>query len=595
MPAVDDEESLSDVNKPFKPEMEEEKLDHLLIESAEKCESIPELGESSLSVGGERDETVSLEDKPVAVKGGEEGVLENHVSEREPEFIVEAVAEMVEMPVVVAEEGGGEITGSQGGDPSLEMKAVEGAKRVDDAEGEAVVTDAGGQTVFAESQVDSKGDELLVDPKLKMQAEEEFAPVVDSNLEMVVADSASQMDAGGDEIPVFPQLEMKAEKEFTAVVDRKMEVVDTDVVHEQQLSELQTDARGGELNAVMEGMEAGNNKPERELGDEENVEAVGGVDTESVERLTAENNAKTAVGGDQVDEEKVDVVVNDSEVGTAGKLTGVEDEKVDPGITKEIPITEVKTDGDMITEVNAYVVNVSEKEQVHESSDGIEYASGDERYEHAEDKEVVAEESLMSGTKMVKVNDDNMSMEVLSDAKLDEPLNMAEYNEDVLVKEELPAGDINPETEAGVELQLTKNAAVEEIQSMDAEAETEMGTNFIADKSPDEDGKLETEDTMSDVDEPGQDIYDSPAALQDEEDDAMVAEEETGTQDTEMETETDMAESGKTSGGKRKRGKLSKSPSISKPTAKASSRKTVGEDVCFICFDGGELVLCDRR
>lgn len=41
--------------------------------------------------------------------------------------------------------------------------------------------------------------------------------------------------------------------------------------------------------------------------------------------------------------------------------------------------------------------------------------------------------------------------------------------------------------------------------------------------------------------------------------------------------------------GKRKRGKNVKAP------ARAPSRKKTEEDVCFICFDGGELVLCDRR
>ncbi|MED6204310.1 hypothetical protein PIB30_008129 [Stylosanthes scabra] len=45
------------------------------------------------------------------------------------------------------------------------------------------------------------------------------------------------------------------------------------------------------------------------------------------------------------------------------------------------------------------------------------------------------------------------------------------------------------------------------------------------------------------------------------------------------------------SGGKRKRG----SGKNSKSTGRAPSRKKMEEDVCFICFDGGELVLCDRR
>ncbi|KAL0384033.1 UNVERIFIED_CONTAM: Zinc finger CCCH domain-containing protein 19 [Sesamum radiatum] len=605
MPTVDDEESLSGVNKPCKPEMEEEKLEIEGIQSTEECESIPEFGESSLSVGGERDGTVSLEDRPVAT-GGEECVLENHMAAGESEFIVDTAAEMMEPPVVVAEkvvaeEDGSEVIGSQSEEPPLEMKAEEEARRVDDAKGEAAVTDTGDAPMLTESQVDTRGDKLLDDPQLG--DEEKFAPVVDSKLEMVVTDVANpqpfsvpQMDASGDQMSVDPALEMQAEEENTPVVGAKVEEVVSDVGsgNVQMFSEFHMDAREDELPTEKEVMEAVDNISERDMDSGEKVKEVGGADNELADSWAVGNNAELVVEVDGVNEEKIDFVENDQEV-AAGKPSGIEDDKLDPLMTEERPINQVNTDSEIKTEVNACVVH--EQEQVHELTGVMEYVRSDVRYEHTEDKEVAPEASFMSETKMVE--DESMSMEVLKDSKLDESVNVAENWEDEVVKEELPAGDIKIEAEAGAESGLTRNVLVEEVQSAEAEAEAEVeaekGTEVVADKIDEEDGKMETGETSSDVDEPVQDIYGSPAAVQDEEDETMVAEEETGTQETEMETETDIAESAKTSGGKRKRGKFSKSPSISKGTAKASSRKTVGEDVCFICFDGGELVLCDRR
>lgn len=145
-------------------------------------------------------------------------------------------------------------------------------------------------------------------------------------------------------------------------------------------------------------------------------------------------------------------------------------------------------------------------------------------------------------------------------------------------------------------------AAEEEIPAdakMDGDGEgeeEEEGEEIPGDAKMDEEG----EEGESDDEEGGKGSGDEIDGLQVvggedeiEEDDAMVGEEETPSLDTtEMETETDAADSVKVGGGRRKRGRNSKG------TAKApvtSKKKTIEEDVCFICFDGGELVLCDRR
>ena len=50
------------------------------------------------------------------------------------------------------------------------------------------------------------------------------------------------------------------------------------------------------------------------------------------------------------------------------------------------------------------------------------------------------------------------------------------------------------------------------------------------------------------------------------------------------------------SAGKRRRGRPPRNQArIMSSSAPPSHRKNDEEDVCFICFDGGSLVLCDRR
>ncbi|XP_031483530.1 zinc finger CCCH domain-containing protein 19-like [Nymphaea colorata] len=63
-----------------------------------------------------------------------------------------------------------------------------------------------------------------------------------------------------------------------------------------------------------------------------------------------------------------------------------------------------------------------------------------------------------------------------------------------------------------------------------------------------------------------------------------------GPEALEAEEEGDDLESSQSGGGKRKRGKKG-----AKAQLKPQGKKNAEEDVCFICFDGGELVLCDRR
>lgn len=102
-----------------------------------------------------------------------------------------------------------------------------------------------------------------------------------------------------------------------------------------------------------------------------------------------------------------------------------------------------------------------------------------------------------------------------------------------------------------------------------------------------------TTDTEEDPDGTGAGMEEEAVEAEEMEvaNEADLMEEEVDVADMTEYTEAEVAEeqSRSVSGGKRKRGRNSKS------TGRVPVRKKVEEDVCFICFDGGELVLCDRR
>ncbi|KAK9286642.1 hypothetical protein L1049_015042 [Liquidambar formosana] len=137
--------------------------------------------------------------------------------------------------------------------------------------------------------------------------------------------------------------------------------------------------------------------------------------------------------------------------------------------------------------------------------------------------------------------------------------------------EVVEAGGGGDELEVEVEVEGEADEAVaEEEETPTAEVGMEMETEVVEG----EDGDEEEVEAEADAAE-----------------DAVAEEEETPTAEAEMEmeTETEVAGVGRGGGGRRKRGRNSRVP------VKAPSRKREEEDVCFICFDGGELVLCDRR
>ncbi|CAL5378369.1 unnamed protein product [Camellia sinensis] len=137
------------------------------------------------------------------------------------------------------------------------------------------------------------------------------------------------------------------------------------------------------------------------------------------------------------------------------------------------------------------------------------------------------------------------------------------------------------------------------VEDTEMDADTEMGNEAGSSSIPEMDNlhNIGAESPIVAGDDEDDDDDEDVAVEAGAEAGEEEEEDETPMVDTEMEIEMDVAEMAETEtekgvggAGKRKRGKNSKASTRAPP-----ARKVIEEDVCFICFDGGDLVLCDRR
>ncbi|CAN4119739.1 unnamed protein product [Withania somnifera] len=358
-------------------------------------------------------------------------------------------------------------------------------------------------------------------------------------------------------------------------------------------------------------------------GDAEEVEPVTGRENDENEAVTEEN--VTALEKDEVTKENVTELEKD-------EVT----EAVDA--TKEADSCMPGASGD---EKEANVM-ASEKDEVTETVKATKgeaescMPDGDEKLvmttNGTENDEMVARndkiEGVESGKTVTEVNvsavvdsaglGENGEMEAAKPVEVRIPPAVLDDSQGVALEKEDEAMDIDDKTaNAEKDAELMSHVDISSVEAkVELEKDVEMdtmkhgedeaanGEKVVATRNK-EDDEMVTQVDISAVEarialakdvkmDTGKHEEEEPVPL-DEEDAGTGAEDEAANATTtEIETETEMTGSGKLSGGKRKR-KNTKSIGKCKSGGRASSRKIIGEDVCFICFDGGNLVLCDRR
>ncbi|XP_065865443.1 zinc finger CCCH domain-containing protein 19 [Euphorbia lathyris] len=216
------------------------------------------------------------------------------------------------------------------------------------------------------------------------------------------------------------------------------------------------------------------------------------------------------------------------------------------------------------------------------------------------DKMGVEEESKEEVSDVVEGTEITDTAEELEEVK-EENENEAEVEEkqvvsreeSMLVDEEAvlltEMSEIAEETEAAEEA-LKEAGQTDEMNTADGMEEEERDVaNAVADMDVTEEAEDTEGGDNAEETEEGDDAEEVEEGDDAEETEEGDIPEEIETADGTEEAADEVEEVSRNSGGKRKRGKNAKAP------ARTSSRKKLEEDVCFICFDGGELVLCDRR
>ncbi|KAJ8543865.1 hypothetical protein K7X08_025483 [Anisodus acutangulus] len=560
---AEDEESISNVNNPImSDEQQHESVTGLSDTSpspvVERNKALPvpvqEVGPSV-----EESEVTGVGDTEVGPPMGESGVGDTEVGPPMGESAVGASSQQsngdVEEVVAVTE------TEKEENVTALEKDEV--AEAVNATKGEAdscMSGGAGDEKVVIMASNENESDEIVV----RKDNMEENVMVLEKDevAEEAVNAAKGETDscAGDDKVVMASN-----ENESDEIVVRNDDIEENVMVLEKdEPTEEAVNATKGKGDSCMTDG-AGDEKVVMTRNENENDEIVvrsdNMEDAEKGETVVIEANVSTVEGSSEglgKDGENPMDVAKREEVGITCAVLEKEDEAMDT----DDGTANAEGGDEMVSKVDNLAVEARVESEKNVEMDTMK----DEKVEPVpldgeEDKGMGGEDEADNGEKVVVTRN--------------------EEDDEMATKVDISAVEARIESEKDVEMDAIKDEEVkpvpldEEDDGMGVEDEAANATTTEMDTMKDEEVEL--------------------VPLDEEEDEGTGAEDEAANATTtEIETETEMTESGKSSGGKRKR-KNTKSTGKSKSVGRASSRKTIGEDVCFICFDGGNLVLCDRR
>ncbi|XP_039036141.1 zinc finger CCCH domain-containing protein 19-like [Hibiscus syriacus] len=381
----------------------------------------------------------------------------------------------------------------------------------------------------------------------------------------------------------------KAELVEDATVDDVMEKMEDAV----NLSDERVTAEGIEVSVaeqqVVESAEEAGNSVEQKVADYVN------------DRLDVLEEKELVDGlGERGTDDKAEVDGATEEILIKEEIIGAEvDDLTEQNVVKEETVTmEEREVADVSVKSELLVDNEVEQSGIMDKTGVDDIAEESEFLEKpVADLAVPTEVAGETGTHTVekgetleekRVNNVAEQTEILDDIHAVEELrtDMTESEDDPVMEENTVNNvfehtenmeDIHDVGAAGPDMAEAEEDPVME-EELDDEKDTELG-NIEEDVDEAEGTETEMTDT-AEVMEAADDI-DMPDMTEELETEA--AEQTEGAEGIE--------DSSKASGGKRKRRKISST----KVQEKALSKKKAEEDVCFVCFDGGALVLCDRR